>query len=368
MKTTSGTGVATAVIPLRLCLFGLCCCLSAQLLLSPRDWNSGGGGVVVVTVVESFSPSNFVGRSPRSRRWVRHRSGSWVLGAKDDDDGGDDDDNDNDDDSSSSSSLLSNYKDPDGAVSKGIVGSLTGLVNKVSSVAASENNNDDTSSLAASSDSKAKMNAKVNANAGAPKTPQELLERIRKDYDERNYLWTGDLDLGCFDTDCVFTDPTISFVGTDAFTENTQNLVPIVEAFAQDYRSDLLSISLGSASSSSSSSSGSKAGSDNANDDANDDADGFYVETRWNMVGSLTASPWLFWKPKIDVIGRTKFWFRPSNDEGRGGGDDDDGGGGYKVYFYDESWEIAAWKALLQIVTPAGTFPSTTSTSSSSTS
>ena len=300
-----------------LCLFGLCC-LYAQ--LSP----CGGG------VVESFSPSSIAGRSTRgsSSSCHRHRSGSLVLGSSDNDE-----DN-NDKDNGSSSSLLSNYRDSDGA-SKGIVGSLTGLVNKVSSVAAREKNDEDMTSLA-SADS-------ASADSAAPKTPQELLERIRKDYDERNYLWTGDLDLDCFDKDCVFTDPTISFVGTDKFTENTQNLVPIVEAFAQDYRSDLLSISLGSSSPTSKAS--------DAGADADDD--GFYVETRWNMVGSLTASPWFFWKPKIDVIGRTKFWFRPSNDNG-----------GYKVYFYDESWEIAAWKALLQIVTPAGTFPSTTTSAS----
>ena len=225
------------------------------------------------------------------------------------------------DDENDTGSSLSNYKDSDGA-SKGIVGSLTGIVNKVS--AASGQRDQPQSSLEAKS---------------APQTPEELLERIEKDYTERNYLWTGDLDLDCFFKECVFTDPTISFVGTDKFTENTQNLVPIVEAFAEDYRSDLLSISLGS---------GQTPNNQNVLEGVDDD--GFFVESRWNMVGSLTANPLFFWKPKIDVIGRTKFWFRR---------DDSSSDGGYKVYFYDESWEIAAWKALLQIITPAGTFPST---------
>lgn len=220
-------------------------------------------------------------------------------------------------------SSLSNYKDSDGA-SKGIVGSLTGIVNKVSSVAGA-----------------APRGSDGLPEGSAPKSAEELLDRIRKDYVDRNYLWTGDLDLDCFVPDCVFTDPTISFVGTDKFTENTQNLVPIVEAFAQEYRSDLLSIELGSGKSSMGSNDG--------------DGDEVYVETRWNMVGSLTASPWLFWKPKIDVIGRTKFWFRKESSES----DDSSSTSGYKVYFYDESWEVPAWKALLQIVTPAGTFPST---------
>jgi hypothetical protein len=44
------------------------------------------------------------------------------------------------------------------------------------------------------------------------------------------------------------------------------------------------------------------------------------------------------------MIGRTKFWYRKVED-------------GYRVYFYDECWELAAAKALLQLVTPAGTIP-----------
>lgn len=252
---------------------------------------------------ESFSPSAAFGARV-------HRSDSSALSNS----------NDGENDTGSS---LSNYKDSDGA-SKGIVGSLTGIVNKVS--ATREQRDQPSSSLEAKS---------------APQTPEELLDRIQKDYTERNYLWTGDLDLDCFFKECVFTDPTISFVGTDKFTENTQNLVPIVEAFAEDYRSDLLSISLGS---------DQKPNNENVLDAI--DGDGYFVESRWNMVGSLTASPLFFWKPKIDVIGRTKFWFRR---------DDSTPDGGYKVYFYDESWEIAAWKALLQIITPAGTFPSTSS-------
>ena len=47
--------------------------------------------------------------------------------------------------------------------------------------------------------------------------------------------------------------------------------------------------------------------------------------------------------------GRTKFWFKR----------DINAPGSYRVYFYDESWEIAAFQALLQLITPANTFPST---------
>lgn len=47
--------------------------------------------------------------------------------------------------------------------------------------------------------------------------------------------------------------------------------------------------------------------------------------------------------------GRTKFWFKR----------DINSPGSYRVYFYDESWEIAAFQALLQLITPANTFPNT---------
>lgn len=274
------------------------CLLLARLLLV----------LVLALGAESFSPPpSTAGRFSGVSRG--HKKTPLVVLASIDTDGRDE-----------SSPTLSSYGDSDDA-SKGIVGSLTGLVNGVSSVARDEKKPRTTATTTTT----------TTTTPAVPQSPEELLERIRADYQERNYLWTGDLDLGCFDERCVFTDPTISFVGTDKFTENTQNLVPIVEAFAEDYRSDLLSISLGSKASD--------------NDGGDDEC---YVETRWNMVGSLTASPWLFWKPKIDVIGRTRFWFR--NETGGKGS-------GYRVYFYDESWEMAAWKALLQIVTPAGTFP-----------
>jgi Uncharacterized conserved protein (DUF2358) len=201
--------------------------------------------------------------------------------------------------------------------------------------------------------------AEVAATTKAPATsPEELLERIRADYVERNYLWTGDLDLSCFVESCRFTDPTLTFVGTDTFRRNTQNLVPLVNDFVTECKSDLLSIRL-------------------HRDGDDDGGGGGYVETRWNMVGSLARSPFLFWKPRIDVIGRTKFWFRPTllkvmGTEGGGerSSNDNSIANGesasepsttsshcYKVYFYDEAWEIPAYQALLQLITPPGTFP-----------
>ncbi|KAL3785714.1 hypothetical protein ACHAW5_004542 [Stephanodiscus triporus] len=72
-----------------------------------------------------------------------------------------------------------------------------------------------------------------------------------------------------------------------------------------------------------------------------------YIETRWNMIGELNN---LFWKPKIDVIGRTKFWYQEISHE-----KDDVIESAFQVYFYDEMWEIPAGLALLQLVTKAET-------------
>jgi len=73
-----------------------------------------------------------------------------------------------------------------------------------------------------------------------------------------------------------------------------------------------------------------------------------YVETRWNMLGDLSQLPW---KPRIDVIGRTKFWYKDVvGDEAKGASN-----GGVQVFCYDEKWEMPAGKALLQLVTPPGT-------------
>jgi hypothetical protein len=141
------------------------------------------------------------------------------------------------------------------------------------------------------------------------------MQRIREDYVERNYLWTGDIDLACFEENCRFTDPTISFESRDTFVQNTENLKFLVDRLTKEggTRSDLLDIRF------------------------TDD----YVESRWNMVGDLSGLPW---KPRIDVIGRTKFWYRESQE-------------GLQVYFYDECWEMPASKALQQLVTPGRRMP-----------
>ena len=164
------------------------------------------------------------------------------------------------------------------------------------------------------------------------------MEKIKDDYVVNNYLWTGDIYLPAFDQNCQFTDPTLSFVGRDKFVNNVQNLRPIVDFLTNEEdicKSDLLDIRI------------------------NEEEQ--YVESRWNMFGQLSVLPW---KPCIDVIGRTKFWYRNSAEQRN----DDNGDNrkkldeslsqGLRVYYYDEKWEMPAGKALLQLVTPGGTITS----------
>merc|ERR1719491_330518 len=209
--------------------------------------------------------------------------------------------------------ITSSYKNSDSS-SKGIVSSLTGIVNLFMGEGGGDTSNDDA------------------VFAGAPPTsPKDLLNKIRDDYVVNNYLWTGDIFLPAFEKECRFTDPTLSFVGTDKFVSNVKNLTPIVNFLTGDgdesrkgggCRSELLDISV-------------------------NEEEG-YVQTRWNMIGELNALPWNF---KIDVIGRTKFWYRSGDDSAQLTGAQD----GLRVFLYDEEWEIPASRALLQLVTPGGT-------------
>ena len=193
------------------------------------------------------------------------------------------------------------------AASKGFVSSLTNFVNAVM-----DSPTIDTNTLSDQDDA-----IRKNAMENAPTSPTELRDRIRDDYVERNYLWTGNIDLACFAPDCQFQDPTLSFTGRDQFVTNVQNLQPILEAVQiANPQSILLDIQQTE----------------------------HFVQTRWNMVGSFGG--WLFWKPQLNVIGNTKFWFRPSDER------PDKQDQPLQVYFYEEEWEMPAYKALLQLLRP----------------
>lgn len=167
------------------------------------------------------------------------------------------------------------------------------------------------------------------------------MDKIRDDYTVNNYLWTGDIYLPAFEPNCQFTDPTLSFIGRDKFVSNVENLTPIVDFLTTENdlcKSDLLDIQL--------------------NEEKG------YIESRWNMVGQFSVIPW---KPRIDVIGRTKFWYRDvkvgcstTKTYGNriGSSTEEVSPSALRVYFYDEQWEMPAFRALLQLITPAGTIKS----------
>ena len=51
----------------------------------------------------------------------------------------------------------------------------------------------------------------------------EVEARLRADWD-RQYFISGDIDLGCYEADCEFADPFVSFKGLARFKENLDNL------------------------------------------------------------------------------------------------------------------------------------------------
>lgn len=57
------------------------------------------------------------------------------------------------------------------------------------------------------------------------------------------------------------------------------------------------------------------------------------VVTRWRMYGELN----LWWRPRLDVVGRTRFTYDPA--------------AGNRIRRYDEVWEVSAADALRQLLT-----------------
>jgi len=170
----------------------------------------------------------------------------------------------------------------------------------------------------------------------------QLMEKIKDDYTINNYLWTGNIYTPAFERGCRFTDPTLTFVGVEKFVTNVKNLRPLIdfclgkEAYCE---SKLLEMFI--------------------NEDEG------YIQSRWRMLGELNALPW---RPKIDVIGRTKFWYRSTTNDKIVDSVQVEKSEDVnmrpppklpsmkkeviRVYFYDEEWEITPGRALLQLVTP----------------
>jgi len=141
-------------------------------------------------------------------------------------------------------------------------------------------------------------------------TPEELLEGIREDFEERQYLWSGDIDPELYDEACTFTDPTLSFRGLGAFERNIRNLRPILDAVVPDERRRCILRGL-----------------------EREAGPRGRVLAEWTMVGDVS----LPWGPRIRLSGRTAYT------PGRDG----------RIVSYDEQWDISAGEALLQLLRPA---------------
>ncbi len=111
-----------------------------------------------------------------------------------------------------------------------------------------------------------------------------------------------------YSSDCVFTDPTLSFEGLATFERNVAALRPLLLALVEDPVVELYSCEL-----------------------REPQAE---VVASWRMIGDIR----LPWKPVIDLCGQTRFEY--------------DGDKGNRVVAYTETWEISGAEALRQIVTP----------------
>ena len=175
---------------------------------------------------------------------------------------------------------------------KKLVSGLTAIVNSFGSAGAAE-----------------AARAERTAYASAV-SPSELLEGVRADYEERMYLWTGDIDPNIYDADCTFTDPTLSFSGLDQFQRNIENLQPILQRLVKDPVVELYTCDL--------------------------DESERVVSATWRMKGDIA----LPWRPRIDLNGRTRFVYEP------------DAPAMGRITEYIETWEIEAGDALMQLLRP----------------
>ena len=165
------------------------------------------------------------------------------------------------------------------------------------------------------------LTALVNAISGGepPSAPRQreqesldadaVLEGLRTDFVDNEYLWSGRITPELYDENCIFTDPTLSFAGLSTFERNLENLDPWIERFVPpSARSvELKSLRLVD--------------------------DGAAVEAEWRMLGDLA----LPWRPRLDLDGRTRYTL---------------GGEGGRISSYDEAWAITPSEALWMLVKP----------------
>ena len=144
----------------------------------------------------------------------------------------------------------------------------------------------------------------------SPITEEQLLEGLRKDFVENQYLWTGKITPDLYCSYCTFTDPTLSFQGLKTFQKNLENLDPLIEKCVRDDRLvELRSIKVV------------------------DDCDKPHILARWRMFGTIN----LPWKPTLDLCGQTKFFYHKEEK---------------RVVRYYEQWEDTVGEAFKQLLFP----------------
>lgn len=142
----------------------------------------------------------------------------------------------------------------------------------------------------------------------APGDVPALIARIERDF-ENGYFITGVIDDGCYDPNCSFVDPTVSFSGLDLWKRNLALLTP----FLLSPKLNLLTMQrLGP------------------------NADGAEeLEATWELATWLN----LPWRPLISIEGSTRFTLNGRSDQ---------------VVRHVESWNVTASEALLQLFRATG--------------
>lgn len=153
---------------------------------------------------------------------------------------------------------------------------------------------------------------------------EEVLKGLEGDF-ERGYLFSGQIDPEIFDSECTFTDPTLSFKGLSTFERNIASIKPLIDTFIGDsiivlYAIDFL-----------------KSLPDKTlhNNDKNENPNA--IVAKWRMSGEIRYLPW---RPRIELTGQTRYTLAPKE---RGG----------RIFDYFETWNIPTGQALLQLLQPS---------------
>jgi hypothetical protein len=151
--------------------------------------------------------------------------------------------------------------------------------------------------------------------------PERLRDDIAREFTEKKYLWTGDINPEMYDLFATFCDPTLAFAGLDTFERNLKNLQPVLSRLVRDSEIELYDCALVS---------GAADGKSPASDEKK-------IRAAWRMTGNLRVP----WRPRIDLKGRTTFTFK-----------DYGGRRGCLITAYQEEWEVSAGEAVGQLARP----------------